>query len=176
MGASKGEVGLVGRIAQGSDSGSHADGRELGGPGVADQRPRRAEAGLCGLQILVRHGDLSFQSVELLIRKEFPPIGAQPVGARVRGYPDTGVLVCLRERLLVRGCERCLWPEIVRTDGAACEQQRCSGEEQRFVTHKAYSDFESATRTTVPLIRESDGSTMTSSAGCKPERISTFSP
>lgn len=116
------------------------------------------------------------QGVELLIAKEFPPIGARRVVAGLCGLPDARVLVCLRRRLLIRRCARCVWPHVVRTNSAAGEQYSCNRDKPRSVTHRVYSDLESKMPTTVPLTKESDGSTITSSDGRKPERISTFSP
>src|SRR5205807_4084038 len=165
----RGQEGSVRGVADRAGSGTGRDRRKQRGPVEADDGPGFAQPRLRDLQILVAGGDLLLQCVELGIAEDCPPLAPRQLIARLRGLPALRLLVGWRPGH--RGLR------VVRTDHAAAEQEDGQRDEARaWPPHRPAPAGALAIRTGVPLVRESDGATMTWSVGRSPERISTGSP
>src|SRR5206468_9299688 len=106
---------------------------------------------------------------ELGITEARPPLTPRQVIARFRDLPAIRLLVGRRQR---RRRFR-----IVRTDHAAAPQEGGKPDDEcASPPHGRVPPGARAIRTRVPLVRESDGATMTWSVGWSPERTSTVSP
>src|SRR5439155_9893578 len=133
----------------------------------ADRGARLAQPGLRDLQILVGGGDLLLERAEVGIGEQVPPGPARQMIAGLRHLPPIGLLVgrCRRRRRL----------DVVGADHAAAEQKggeprQGGGPPPHFLVPGGGAP---AIRTRVPLVRESEGATMTWSVGWSPVRIST---
>src|SRR4029077_4233202 len=110
------------------------------------------------------------------VAENFPPLCAQHVIGRLGNLPHRRGFEDLRRRFLEGRRHRCGRPIVIGTDHAARQQQRADDAKPAEYYLLVAAACGALVRTGVPLIRESDGLTMTSSVGFRPETISTESP
>src|ERR1700752_1937224 len=116
------QVGTLRRAVIGISLAGSGWGRRYGGIVVGASITERGSRLLilrhCSLQVLVRDVDLLLQDIQLRILKDFPPVTAQVLVIRLRGFPIPHLLVGWGNRNC--GC-LVLW-----SDGTARERQRRS--------------------------------------------------
>ncbi len=161
--------GPVRGVADGGAAHAGGDRGKQRGPVETDECPGFTEPGLRDLQILVGRGDLLLKLAELGITEDRPPLAPWQVIAWFRNFPALRLLVGRRQ-----GRRR---SRIVRAYHAAAKQEGGQPDEAGALRpHGRVTPGARAIRTRVPLVRESDGATMTWSVGWSPERTSTVSP
>src|SRR6202035_32802 len=97
----------------GLNAGAGGDGWKLGGAIEADGGAGFAEASFGDFEILVGNSELLFESVELRIAEDFPPLAAKGLIGGLRGFPLASFLegiggLLLKVRRSWRGCANVL--------------------------------------------------------------------
>src|ERR1700684_3149581 len=172
-------------ISDGSDAGRDSDRRRLRRAVKADGRACGAKIRLRFFQRLVGWIDLRLECVELRVVEQGPPVALQSSVAGLRRLPTILGFEVIGQRLLEFRCNWSRWAHVLRPDPAAREHEAQQGAWQKHSRppgpdrdrdHDWPPALELCGYTSMPLVSESEGSRMTSSAGDRPEMISTELP
>src|SRR5271170_884477 len=142
----------------------------------ANQRACLAKARISNLQVLIVRRNQWFQTIQLLIAEDSPPLSALGRVRRLGDVPVSALLVHIRSGLFIRGRKRDGGLHVLRPDHAAAQHQRSDTPSNRrnylhcwpaLVWAPGFVRF--AIWTSCPLASESEGSRITGSLGVRPE-------